>query len=445
MFYPHPPIHFLQVMNIKYIYCQKRTLRICFYYFLYFIIVIILFSIFYTIIDLLNNYGIIHDCTTLCHWKMERTKDDIMFIDLRANYIESAHNYPEYVCPQNFRNMAEWIYGWPEQFKEKIHSLTNVDQVAPCLPDGSIIYVRVWVIDEFFDKIYPKLINKFVLITGEGDLSVPKSKHLKYIQNNDSKIIHWFGQNGMILSDPNIRFTHIPIGINCYEMANGIQELYNQIQANSISKMFESTSSVSNDIDEPLSYVLPFDVSLKNERKMVKKLVLLNFDVNTDQTGLRKKIWSIVCNQKISNNWLNFSTCINKGSGVQITQIPQIYKRNRQYPLWLSPRGNGLDCHRTWEALYLDIIPIVMNSTLISLYQDLPIIIIDDWTIVTEQFLTDKLSTIIANKKRTNIYKWEKLRNAYWRRLIFSYSRHRFEDNSKTNICWHIKKKWFVF
>lgn len=33
-----------------------------------------------------------------------------------------------------------------------------------------------------------------------------------------------------------------------------------------------------------------------------------------------------------------------------------------------SPHGNGLDCHRTWEALCLGCVPIVKSSPLDDLY-----------------------------------------------------------------------------
>ena len=40
----------------------------------------------------------------------------------------------------------------------------------------------------------------------------------------------------------------------------------------------------------------------------------------------------------------------------------------------LSPPGAGIDCHRTWELLYLDCIPIVQSSTINELYDDLPVL-----------------------------------------------------------------------
>jgi hypothetical protein len=46
----------------------------------------------------------------------------------------------------------------------------------------------------------------------------------------------------------------------------------------------------------------------------------------------------------------------------------------------VSPNGNGVDCHKTWEALYLKTIPIVTKSINVDFYLDYPIIVIDSWS-----------------------------------------------------------------
>jgi hypothetical protein len=62
----------------------------------------------------------------------------------------------------------------------------------------------------------------------------------------------------------------------------------------------------------------------------------------------------------------------------------------------VSPHGNGLDCHRTWEALYLGVIPIVKTSSLDQLYEDLPVLIVDDWSDVTREFLETKWKNFLC-------------------------------------------------
>lgn len=45
----------------------------------------------------------------------------------------------------------------------------------------------------------------------------------------------------------------------------------------------------------------------------------------------------------------------------------------------VSPAGNGLDCHRTWEALALGAIAVVRRSALDPLFEELAVLIVDDW------------------------------------------------------------------
>ena len=127
----------------------------------------------------------------------------------------SIHHYPEFICPQNFRNMADWIYGWPVGvFDEHVeNSLHRIRETVEYLPHGSILYVKTDHLSTFFSDIYPYFRNQFVLITAQGDTSAP-GPYLDYLKGANSKIIHWFGQNGDIDASTSKRFTHIPIGKN---------------------------------------------------------------------------------------------------------------------------------------------------------------------------------------------------------------------------------------
>ena len=197
------------------------------------------------------------------------------------------------------------------------------------------------------------------------------------------------------------------------------------------------------DNDEPQAYPQPLDASHRALTTTIPRnqLVLINFFPKTDKTGLRERIWHDFCRQQNTSE-KSFARCITKPVGVQINNLPDLYQRNRQYPFWLSPRGNGLDCHRTWEALYLDIIPIVWNSTLNVLYENLPVLIINDHRELNETYLYAKLKEISTKKlSQGRVYAYEKLRNAYWRRKILDKSRHMEQRRSfeRTKQCWRAK------
>ena len=153
-----------------------------------------------------DNQTLTDECRTLCPFSTTFTN-----VTLQFNSSHIIRHFPHFVCPQNFRNLADWVYDWPNQFHENVQVTTKQGkQIAPCLPSGSIIYVRQWAVDKFFAQIYPHLQNNFVLITGEADTSSPT--HLEKLEASDSKIIHWFGQNGQYHVSKTNKFTHIPIG-----------------------------------------------------------------------------------------------------------------------------------------------------------------------------------------------------------------------------------------
>jgi hypothetical protein len=221
-------------------------------------------------------------------------------------------------------------------------------------------------------------------------------------------------------------------------MADGIEYIYSKLSNYTLPPIF-------NDRDEPTHYIQPLDISHRALTTTIPKrnLLLINFNIANDGTRLRFRIWKNMCVPRSKANY-TFVTCIPKEPGVQVNDLPRIYERNRQYPFWLSPRGNGIDCHRTWEALYLDIIPIVWNSSLNILYKNLPVVIINDYKELNERFLYEKLNEISKKKlSKEKIYQYEKLRNAYWRRLILDKSRHSGKKNvhERINQCWRSKRR----
>jgi hypothetical protein len=87
----------------------------------------------------------------------------------------------------------------------------------------------------------------------------------------------------------------------------------------------------------------------------------------------------------------------------------EYWKECSNYKFVLSPHGNGLDCIRTWEALCLGCIVIVKKSAIDNLYDDLPVVIVNEWNEVNEQFL-QKIITSFSEKQ----FNLNKLTMNYW-------------------------------
>jgi hypothetical protein len=88
---------------------------------------------------------------------------------------------------------------------------------------------------------------------------------------------------------------------------------------------------------------------------------------------------------------------------------------NARFAFTLSPAGAGLDCHRTWEALLLGSIPVVLRSPLDELFTQLPVVIVDDWSEVTPARLRSELDRIA----RTT-FDFSQLELGYWTARIQS-------------------------
>jgi hypothetical protein len=68
------------------------------------------------------------------------------------------------------------------------------------------------------------------------------------------------------------------------------------------------------------------------------------------------------------------------------------YLRNSSFVI--SPPGNGPDCHRTWEALYLNAIPIVKKDFWSFSNVNIPVIQVEDWNSIP---LMEKDSALALN------------------------------------------------
>jgi len=112
-----------------------------------------------------------------------------------------------------------------------------------------------------------------------------------------------------------------------------------------------------------------------------------------------------------------FAECVDKESGTRqyYSSMRAVYHRNSRYRFALSPPGNGMDCHRTWEAMYLGIVPVVKSGPLDPLLADLPALIVNQW----DELSVDMLSSAWDDMwKRYHGAVLDKLHFDYWRQTI---------------------------
>ncbi len=133
------------------------------------------------------------------------------------------------------------------------------------------------------------------------------------------------------------------------------------------------------------------------------KLVYLNIAAGTNIQSrpklievMKDKSWCTNDNRGNGSDYMNFITNI------------------KEHKFVFSPDGNSLEGHRTWETLYLGRIPIIERHVFTEYFAErLPLLIVDNWEDVTEEFLNDKYNEMI-NKE----WDWDLLKNSYWKTYI---------------------------
>lgn len=106
-----------------------------------------------------------------------------------------------------------------------------------------------------------------------------------------------------------------------------------------------------------------------------------------------------------------------------------------------SPEGNGIDTHRTYEALIFKCIPIVeKNQCIVDQYEGLPILYTTDYSEINSKYLQDVYSEMLDTE-----YDFAKLFLSYYddekKNLIIEYGNHwvwRYPKFMNINKCWPV-------
>jgi len=211
-----------------------------------------------------------------------------------------------------------------------------------------IYFVKTDLLDIFCKKFKPN--SEYKLITHNSDFPVNK-RYLKLLK--DKNLVKWFGQN---IENTHPKLISIPIGIANEIWEHGDQNIFNK-------------------------HMLQFNDCKKN-------LIYCNFEVSTNPIERGKCMQSMIKNKIPIAPKCSFDNYL---------------KELKNSYFSISPNGNGVDCHKIWESMYLKTIPIVTRSINISHYTNYPILIINDWNTFDKSILSkDLYNEIITNKRFSN-------------------------------------------
>ena len=251
--------------------------------------------------------------------------------------------------------------------------------------DGDLVWVRVDSLPLFLEQVLPTIEARFALITGDEDLAVPSEIEGAGDLLAHHNLICWFAQN-FDDTDTSEKIFPIPIGVDFHTIANGRK--WGHWQATPRQQEAEL---------EGLRATMP-----ANADRLVRVHADFHFNIGhfVHPTDSRQVAYSVLRD----NPNVDFQ-------GRKLSRS-QLWREKTRYAFVVSPRGHGMDCHRTWESLLLGSIPIVKRSPLDSLYDGLPVVIVNEWNEITAQSLNEWHAEYCDFFERAEVQ--ERLTNAYW-------------------------------
>jgi hypothetical protein len=243
-----------------------------------------------------------------------------------------------------------------------IHHRLIIDSVSEIreLLSANLIFVYPYLVESFFEHVLPHLPQRFVLITHGGDECITEvHRHLL----NDVRVLHWFAQNAAIRHP---KLTALPKGVANLHEAHGEAKTL----AEAMRQQRVKTSDLYGNIDlrtNPVHRQPIFDALSKNA------LVTRRSD-------------------RPSRNY---------------------FEELAESRFAVSLCSDGFDTHRIWEAIYLDVIPIVPAGVWMEEFSDLPILPVAQWEQIDADFLAREETRIRSEQRPL-----DKLLLSYWRNRI---------------------------
>ncbi len=207
--------------------------------------------------------------------------------------------------------------------------------------------------------------NEFILVSHNEDNNIT-TEYTPIVENPLVK--HWYAQNVM-MHHP--KLTSIPIGVANEMWPHG-----------NLSKIVAACNDQGN--------------------KTKKIDFLFNFSLWTNQRARN------ACKDTLEKKGLKF-----------LQQLPFDYYLQflASSRFSICPEGNGIDCHRVWESLYMGVIPIMLRSVFTEkVAEQFPCILFNTWDDFDGQYCISQYH--ILKEQLDNVK--EKLKISYFKNMIIN-------------------------
>lgn len=145
-----------------------------------------------------------------------------------------------------------------------------------------------------------------------------------------------------------------------------------------------------------IQQIIPFEFDEK------PILCYMNFKINTN-IEKRQKCWDAM----FKRSWVHVNTDLS---------LEDYYRETNRSKYVISPPGTGIDCHRVYESIYFNAIPIILRSNMDRYFSKMPVMIITDYEELTQEMLEQRYTDLyrkLIDWKKTNP---EWLKPAFWLR-----------------------------
>jgi hypothetical protein len=230
---------------------------------------------------------------------------------------------------------------------------------------GDSIYVCYEALPNFVKNFLPRIFTSFTLVSGDSDHDVTMYKEEAKTILNHPHLINWFVQN-RAAEHPKLQA--LPIGLDFHTVW-----------------------------EKEGTWGLRKTSPIAQERLLLQNLY--------DAPEQAQKLNTFYCNWLSNGVYGDRQECYDKidKEACFFEDMPCARKfmlqRQSEFVFTVCPKGFGYECHRTYETLVLGGIPIVKRNAFISsLYDNLPIIQVDDWSSVNRQNISRYSDSILKNK-----------------------------------------------
>lgn len=242
------------------------------------------------------------------------------------------------------------------------------------------IYICSSALADFVENHLDDICHRFILVSGDSDAQIPFEVLTPYGFNRLYEceyLVAWFSQNLMCSPKSYTKFHYLPIGLDYHTMSERMT-CWGPI----------TTPKLQDDLLIAVaSRAKPF------YERLPIAYTTYHFEI---ERGRRQTAYDEIPRDLVYYEPERVKRLVS-------------WREQIKYAFVVSPPGEGLDCHRTWEALCLGCIPIMISTPLDDMFEGLPVLIVKSWTDITSELLCKTVEDY-----KTKEFKMERLTLEYW-------------------------------